>query len=237
MKYISKGPEPLFLTQFKKLQTAAGIPATYDTFGTKGNKASLNDKLRAEQHNICCYCQRRIDHYLGDKSTGAHNEHLNPQSLDPGDGSIDLDYNNIYACCISSQGMKKQSQHCGESKKNIIIEGSIAKPDCDLRFKYNLVGEILPAGEYLNWDKYLDNYNNLPKDIQLLVDEIKVLNLNCNSLVSERKKVIDSLVNWIKMESPDEIAARMEQIDSDSSYPIFYSMLKYFIERIFNSRA
>lgn len=235
MKYIGKEAEPTLLTQFKELQAAAGIPATYDTFGGKGNKAALNEILRSEQHDICCYCQRRIDHYLGDKDTGAHNEHLNPQSLDPGDGSIDLDYNNIYACCISSQGMKKQSQHCGESKKNIIIEGSIAKPDCEQRFKYNLIGEILPVGGYLNWSEYLVNYKQLPQDIQLLVDEIKVLNLNCNALVSERKKVLDSLVNWITIESPDEVANRLEQMDSDSSYPIFYSMLKYFIERIYNS--
>lgn len=237
MKYIIKGPEPLFLTQFKKLQTAAGIPATYETFGSKGNKASLNDILRAEQHDLCCYCQRRIDHYLGNKDTGAHNEHLNPQSLDPGDGSIDLDYNNIYACCIASKGMKKRSQHCGESKKDIIIEGSIAKPDCELRFKYNLVGEILPAGEYFNWSDYLDNYRILPKNIQLLVDEIKVLNLNCNSLVSERKKVIDTLANWIKTESRDKIATKLKQIDSASSLPIFYNMLKYFIEKFVDPRA
>lgn len=233
MKYISKGSEPTFLTQFKELQKAAGIPATYDTFGGKGNKAALNEILRAEQHYICCYCQRQIDHYLGDKDTGAHNEHLNPQNLDPGDGSIDLDYNNIYACCIVSQGMKKHSQHCGESKKNILIEGSITKLDCERRFRYNLVGEILPAGEYLNWNEYLVDYKNLPKEVQLLVDEIKTLNLNCNSLVSERKKVIDSLAQWIKIVSSDEIITWLKQIDNNPSYPIFYSMIKYFIELFF----
>lgn len=232
MNYISKGQEPSLLAWFKNAQAAAGIPATYDTFGGKGNKASLNDILRAEQRNICCYCQRRIEHYLGDKSTGAHNEHLIPQSLDPGDGSIDLDYNNIYACCISSQGMKQSSQHCGESKKNIEIEGSIAKPDCASRFKYNLIGEILPAGQYLTWDEYQRDYKNLPKNIQLLVDEIRILNLNYHALVSERKKVIDSLLSWRSQESPANIAAKWKQLESNTSYPVFYSMLKYLIETL-----
>ena len=234
MRYIVKGQEPGFLTEFKRLQESAGVHATYDTFGGKGNKANLNSILREEQRNICCYCQRRIDHYLGDKDTGAHNEHLNPQSLDPGDGSIDLDYNNIFACCIASQGLKRQSQHCGESKKNIIIRGSITEADCESRFKYNLVGEILPAGEYFSWAEYLEDYENLPKDIQRLTDEIRVLNLNCNSLVSERKKVIESLADWIKIESPDRIATRLVEIGSESSFPVFYSMVKYFIAIVFN---
>ena len=151
MRYISKVSEPDFLKEFKDIQRRAGLPATYDSFGGKGNKAALNDILRENQHNICCYCQRRIDHYLGEKNTGAHNEHLYPQDKDPGDGSVDLDFENIFACCIASKGLKKKSQHCGEAKGNQLILGSIRNPDCEIRFKYNLIGEVLPAGEYNVW--------------------------------------------------------------------------------------
>lgn len=230
MRYIPKGPEPDIVRDFKAIQQSAGLPATYENFH---DKRELNDILRAEQHNICCYCQRRIDHYQGNKDTGAHNEHLSPQCEDPGDGSVDLDNNNIFACCIVSKGLKKKSQHCGESKGNDLIVGSIKNPECQRLFKYNLIGEILPNGPYDGWDGYLSNYAQLPRGQQLIIDEIKILNLNCNSLVDERKKVIETIVCWAAVTPKENVISWLKTQVSLSEFPIFYSCIKYILENIF----
>lgn len=232
MRHISKGAEPQIISDFKAIQHSAGLPATYDAFGGKGNKAALNDILRAEQQNICCYCQQRIDHYLGEPETGAHNEHLYPQSKDPGDGSVDLDYTNIFACCIRSQGLKKKSQYCGESKGKQVICGSITDPHCEGRFKYNLIGEILPAGEYDIWEDYVSNYSRLGNEMQELVDEIRILNLNCNYLIEERKKVIDGVISWVQVASRQEIISWLDSVENQPSLPIFYNTIKYFLGQL-----
>lgn len=232
MRYIPKGPEPDIIRDFKATQQSAGLPATYDAFGVKGNKSALNDVLRAQQRNICCYCQRRIDHFQGDKNTGAHNEHLYPQSKDPGDGSIDLDHNNIYACCIASEGLKKKSQHCGEAKGNKVIVGSISDPQCEDRFKYNLIGEILPNGSFDDWKAYLSNYSQLPRSHQQIVDEIKILNLNCNSLITERRNVIDTIASWVSVTQSKDVMKWAETSEQNDELPIFYSTIKYILRMI-----
>lgn len=229
MRYIPKGEEPGMIKDFKAIQQLAGLPATYDVFR---DKSLLNHILRNEQRNICCYCQRRIDHYQGDKNTGAHNEHLYPQSKDTGDGSIDLEYKNIFACCIASKGKKKQSQHCGEAKGKNVIIGSITDTHCQDRFKYNLIGEILPNGSYDDWSEYVANYNQLSQDLKNLVDEIKVLNLNCNSLVEERKNVIEDIVLWVTNSKREEVIRKLQSWETSNEFPIFYSTLQYILRNV-----
>lgn len=226
MRYIPKGEEPDVIKDFKAIQQSAGLSATYSGFR---DKSLLNDILRNEQHNICCYCQRRIDHYQGNKITGAHNEHLYPQSKDPGDGSVDLEYKNIFACCIVSKGQKVKSQHCGEAKSEKVIIGSITDPQCQDRFKYNLIGEILPNGSYDDWEEYIANYNQLSQDLKNLVDEIKILNLNCNSLVEERKNVIEDIVRWATNTKREDVIRQLQSWETSREFPIFYNTLQYIL--------
>jgi uncharacterized protein (TIGR02646 family) len=227
MRYIPKGSEPDVIKDFKTIQQSAGLPATYNVFR---DKSLLNQILRHEQHNICCYCQRRIDHYQGNKSTGAHNEHLYPQSKDPGDGSVDLEYKNIFACCIVSKGQKEKSQHCGEAKGEKVIIGSITDSQCQDRFKYNLIGEILPNGPYNDWSEYIVNYNQLSQDQKKLVDEIKVLNLNCNSLVEERKNVIESIALWAADTTREDVIRQLKTWETANEFPIFYNTIQYILK-------
>lgn len=222
MRFIKKLNEPSFLVDFKTEQQKAGIRATYELFR---DKKLLNQVLREEQQEICCYCQQRIDHYQKPLNGGAHNEHLVPQESDPGDGSIDLDYNNIYACCITSQGMKSKLTHCGEHKKSSVIIGSIQNPNCEALFMYNLEGEILPSGEYFTWNDYLANYDILPQNLKDIVDEIKILNLNCNYLTSCRKQVVTDLAQWLLNSSPTDIYNKLSQLSEGKNLPAFYSMI------------
>lgn len=162
----------------------------------------------------------------------AHNEHLYPQSKDPGDGSVDLSYDNIFACCIASKGLKQKSQHCGESKGKKEIAGSIRHPQCQDRFKYNLIGEILPAGTYDDWNECLSNYARLSQEQRQIVDEIKILNLNCNSLVNERKNVIGTIVSWAIVTPKEDVIKWLESLETMDEFPIFYNTIKYILGNI-----
>lgn len=195
MRYIEKTIEPAFLTSYKEVQCAANLSVSYNN-GFR-EKSELNDVLRSEQHHICCYCQQKLTHFQGNKIGGAHNEHLIPQSTDPGDGSVELDYNNIYACCIDSEGQSKLQRHCGEAKRDSLIRGFITETNCSLFFKYNILGEILPNGSYDNWKDYVSNKLTLLGSVKDAYDTINILNLNCHQLVEDRKGDVYALLSII----------------------------------------
>ncbi len=219
MRYIQKNQEePDYLSSFKKAQRAAKMVPRYDDFR---DKKSLNDDLRKEQHQICCYCEREIRCFQGKDNQGSHNEHLVPQCLDKGDGAIDLDYGNIYACCNTTRCMPEKLQHCGAFKGHAKIDNFIQMRDCEKYFQYNQYGEILPQGPYIIWSDYVNNEARLQGMVKKAFNTIKALHLNVNSLVNQRKGQIR---NFMEMDhSPQKIQEYLEK----KAYPMFLSMLSY----------
>ncbi len=228
MRYIHKGQEPEFMTDFKRKQTEAELKATYENFR---DKRSLNEVLRAEQHHICCYCQQVLDHFQGEPKGGSHNEHLYPECEDPGDGSVDMDYTNIYACCIDSRGAEPRMRHCGDSKENKVIAGLIKNPACSGYFIYNVLGEILPNGEFDKWDDYLINKDHLVGMVRTAFQEICDLNLNCNSLVSERKLLTETLLKSLSQSSPIDVGNLMAAYESSAKFPGYIDMQLYYMRK------
>ncbi|MDM8335841.1 hypothetical protein [Mediterranea massiliensis] len=228
MRYIRKGSEPTCLTEFKKAQEEAGIQPLYANFR---EKEPLNNLLRAEQHHICCYCQQRLTHFQRDKEGGAHNEHLIPQEGAEGDTSKQLDYGNIYACCIDSRGMSANLQHCGESKHDRRIHGFIQQEDCTEYFKYNSLGEILPNGEYDTWEEYNRHQDTLSGNIKEAYREICTLNLNCPRLRNDRRGDFFALLSIIKDMSKEEIGHIMTTWNEEEYYLRFIDMLLYFMKK------
>ena len=228
MRYIKKLDEPNCIADYKAIQQQAGLSFRYSSFK---KKKILNAILRAEQHHICCYCQQKITCYQENKISGAHNEHLDPQAGDPGDGSIDLDYNNIYACCIASTGMSKLHQHCGEAKHHNYINGLIRRPICNTYFKYNLLGEILPNGEYSTWEEYDLHKTLLTGFVTEAYEEIKVLNLNCNKLKSDRRGDLDKIIHWINLSEKQDIEQKIIEFENSEYYERGIDMLLYFMKK------
>ncbi len=226
MRYIHKGAEPKYITEYKKSQLSGNLAANYANFR---EKRRLNDDLRMEQRHICCYCQQSLDHFQTPLTKGAHNEHLIPQQLDPGDGSIDMNYDNIYACCIDSRGMGKLQRHCGEAKGDCTLKGFIKDPNCRKYFKYNLLGEILPNGEYSKWSDYVDKESLLSDIVKDAYNEISILNLNCVYLVNERKKDIFAIVKSIISMSGKEISEHIKRIEQSDTLPRFADMQLYYM--------
>ena len=221
MRYIKKGKEPTFMTEWKDIQREAGLPLAYRDFR---DKSKLNEVLRFEQHGICCYCEKRINHFQGAKNKGAHNEHLVPEQGPNG-------VFNLYACCIESSGKAKPNTHCGEHKKDDVIYPFIQQEDCCSYFKYNVLGEILPNGEYSRWNDYLKYKNALDATTQDAVTAIETLNLNCSSLVCERRELLLILMTWANKNDAQTIRGKMLDYENRSLFPDFIDMRLYFMKK------
>lgn len=226
MRYIKKGEEPLSLKEWKLQQKNAGLPLAYRDFR---DKRGLNAALIKEQHGICCYCEKRLDHFQGQKERGAHNEHLVPESGPWGEFDKQMEYGNLYACCIESQGMPKNKTHCGEHKKDDVIYPFIQKENCVEYFRYNNLGEIIPNGDYPCWDDYLSHKSQLLGMVKEAVETIERLNLNCHSLVADRRICFDELMDWSIGKDKQAIKNKMQEFETNSVFPEFIDMRLYFM--------
>ena len=65
---------------------------------------------------------------------------------------------------------------------------------------------------------------------------IKVLNLNCVSLVEERKNCIDSLLKMYDSKSHQELLDIREKLISSVNYPSYLELRLQFLNRLIESR-
>lgn len=228
MRYIGKGNEPQSMREWKQMQQEAGLPLAYRDFR---DKQGLNAVLRFVQHGVCCYCQKCIDHFQQPKERGAHNEHLIPENGIHGVFAKQMDYDNLFACCIESQGMERKQTHCGEHKKENVIFPFIQVRDCQNFFRYNSLGEIIPNGKFSKWSDYLDNREELNGMVKEAVDAIDTLNLNCNALVSDRQTSFRVMMKWASGKDAKAIKHKMLDFESRHQFPDFIDMLQYFLQK------
>ena len=194
-------------------------------------KPRLNSDLREDQHHICCYCQQILTHFQGDKNGGSHNEHLIPENGPNANFALQLDYDNIFACCISSVGFQKQQQHCGEAKKAKSIRGVVQEINCSSLFKYNNLGEIIPNGDFDLYENYKINKANLPEDQCEVLNVIETLNLNCTYLVNERKKVQTTLIKVLNMVPKERVEQQIVAFEQEPHFRRFIDMLLYYMRQ------
>lgn len=228
MRYINKGEEPLFMKQWKEEQKRANLPLRYSDFR---DKSKLNEVLRTVQHGICCYCEKSIDHFQGNLESGAHNEHLIPESGPNGVLDKQMDFENIYACCIASKGKERKKTHCGEHKADQTIFPFIQDNECHNYFKYNVLGEITPNGKYVKWSEYEDNIATLTSIEKEATRTIKVLNLNCCTLVNERKENLLKMMQWAVTQNAESIRKKIEEFENREVYPQFVDLHLFFLRK------
>lgn len=238
MRYIEKQAEPEFHTRCVTHSQQHGDAPLYKNYS---QKKRLNDFLRTEQHNICCYCQRPIDHFYEPskggvgavKEKGSRNEHLYPKNDHPESIARQVDYHNLFACCVDSMGHKEYEKHlryCDVAKDNDIIPELIKEQECESYFRYTLEGEIIPNGDFKTWDEY-DKYTDaLPTKLDEARTCIRVLNLNCVTLKSDRKQCISTFVGFAKDKSAEELCTLKAKWLSSPSYPAYISILIQLID-------
>ncbi len=140
-------------------------------------KADLRVSLLQEQGYICCYCNRRIT------ARGMKIEHWKPRNLYP---SLQLEYANLLASCLGGEGNPRHLQHCDSHKGDtlITIHPADANHNCELLVKYTGDGEIFSDSPTIDHD--LD----------------KVLNLNLQTLMNNRRAVVDGMLAHLRQRRP-----------------------------------
>lgn len=162
MKYIDKGEEPHFFTEWK----------TNDKMCDHGNpkwdrlnsviKTNLKEVLIIEQGSICCYCGVQI------KTINCHIEHFRPKKKDKFP-QLQLEYNNLLCSC-QLEFQKKEPKHCGRAKGSWFEEALTISPldhNCESRFKFLENGSIQPFNK---------NDEGAKKTISKLALDIEKLN-------------------------------------------------------------
>lgn len=121
--------------------------------------------LRAEQHQLCCYCEQRAGAY------SSHIEHMVPRSVEP---NRTYDYTNMASSC---NGGTAANQHCGHLKGQDYDATRFASPHAPVTvqlFRYLLDGTVEPAED-------LDGNQWASADYM-----IRLLGLRCPSLRGRR---------------------------------------------------
>lgn len=228
MRYIQKSDtEPACLVEYKMECKELGVPEPllYTDFNRTGE---LRKVLAMEQHYVCCYCQRpvkafRIEHsypeHGGDEEKGK---------------SLQLEYSNLFASCIDSQGLSPQLQYCDVAKGNTLIREFIKEKECVGYFRYLSTGEVVPNGSYYTLKEY-EEAHDLSSDEKEALHVINVLNLNCSTLRAERKKCIDALLSILKKRSKEEWKEEINKWMDSETFPSFIELRLQFINKYLQS--
>lgn len=148
--------------------------ADYDNYP---DKDELREYLLTEQGYICCYCMQRIS------VDRMKIEHWKSQDEYP---QFQLDFNNLLGACEGGQGSPNHLQHCDTKKGNteITINPLDNHRNCEDLVRYRGNGEI-----------YSD-------DVTINNDLNQVLNLNMQTLVNNRKEVLELVIKDLKSQYP-----------------------------------
>lgn len=168
MKAITKGNEPISLTQHR-----ANQPACYDNLPKDDTRISL----LTEQGHICCYCMRRIPETR--KIPGSKIEHFLCQE---DHSHEELNYRNMLLACLGNEGSPKRLQTCDTRKGNLNLSQN---PSNNTRNIESLV-IYKPNGEIYSPD---DTFNT---------ELSTVLNLNVKQLKDNRRAIYETVQNRIR---------------------------------------
>lgn len=168
MKAITKGNEPLSLTQHR-----ANQPAFYENLPKDDTRVSL----LTEQGHICCYCMRRIPE--SGKTPGSKIEHFLCQDYHSHE---ELNYGNMLLACLGNEGSPKHLQTCDTKKRNLTLTHSPSNPARNIEdlIIYKSNGEIHSSDE------------NLMAELE------SVLNLNVNQLKENRRAIYETVRDRIR---------------------------------------
>lgn len=174
MKYIKKGASPRMYSQWCTA-VASTDKANWREVPAPEKQAVLA-ALLAEQGALCAYTMRRIE------NASAHVEHIKPQHLCRVDrAGSDLDYGNLVAC-YPREGMRPMERYGAPQKGGWWEKGgadfvSPLRPECESRFHFGLDGRVVAV-----------------RNGRAAVTTIQVLALNHESLIEDRKHVIEEVV-------------------------------------------
>lgn len=188
----------------------------FDNLKRDGSYDDLKQKLHEEQGYVCCYCCCRIPDSIHPKVV---TEHLKPKSVHK---ELVAEYTNLLRSCDGGEDQTGESKnrsvyplHCDKQKGDREIDVTPLDEDCESLFVYTIDGHI--------------------KGLSDMADQtIKILNLDCNTLVNRRKLAIASYIYESRRNGtilPDEdlkiIQSNLLKKDIEGKYdPFFFPVVK-----------
>lgn len=170
MKHIKKSTPPADYQNWYNTQKALGVNFNYSCF-LNPERRNLKEFMAEDQGYLCPYSMKRIG------KVDSHIEHIVPQTL----CSVgqDVDYLNLLACYPKpNTGKCKFGAHQKDHWWDAVLFVSPLHDSCELKFIFNLKGEIFPSG------------NNVAASNKT----IKELKLDEPSLTNDRKLAIDTFI-------------------------------------------
>ena len=162
MYEIDKQPQPNSLTLYKRQHDA-----TYDNLPSEV-KAETKNALLAEQGHVCAYCMARI------KFSKMRLEHWASQE---GNTELQLDYNNMLACCQGNEGQDKETHTCDKKKANLVLKYSPSNSEHRINSRVYYQGDGKIRSSEQDFDSQLNT----------------VLNLNESRLLSNRVAALEAI--------------------------------------------
>lgn len=195
MIFVLKQEDPDWFRAWKEGASPDWKP-TYSALDTS-TKTKLKTALIKEQGHVCCYCGGKIT------SEDSHIEHFRPQS-NPEYQYLSVEYKNLFASCIK-EAVKGGQLHCGHAKGDSFEEElciSPIDPGCEDHFKYSYHGDISPNS----------------KENSKATHMIELLKLNCASLQSRRRAVLQKVfsVAFIDSATEEELRALRDSYTKQS---------------------
>lgn len=194
MKFIQKTSPPDDYTNWCQGQEQIGVNFNYGSLQNP-QKRSLHTALLEDQGFICGYTMKRVDRQT------SHIEHIKPQHICEQEGpGIDLDYWNLIAA-YPREGMKSNCRYGAQFKdrwwgNNGDNFHSPVKIYCELKFIFNLDGEIFPT-------------DNQREDT---INTINVLKLDDPELTNDRKLAINAFIYEDQPLTPEQVNEAIDAI-------------------------
>lgn len=257
MKTIKKGNAPTSLSVYLSKYPHHSWNTTRHNKKNNGNIVIKECRKTCidEQGGICCYCECSLDR--PDIDAFCRVEHFHQKSDSSQSKNWDLDWQNMFASCNgktnqnSAQQMtltqaRNQYPHpenlsCDAHKNHKIqtgnlqiqCEGILVNP-LDLPpfpnlFKISLSGRLLPNCKTCS--QVTIPRNNFPTTQELIQNSIDLLNLNCDRLCHERKRVLHFIDKYIEKgrlngKKPEEVYLSLIQLFFHKRWPEYFTTIR-----------
>lgn len=221
MRYIQKSQEPRILTNFKNVKYPKFRPS-FDNIPPQVLKG-LIEALLQDQGYLCCYTMDEIT------PETAELVHFYPYKYFEG---YDLDYENMYVAMRQPESLPPKYRVGQACKGEAVIPNYLSDIRCSNYFRYNTLGEMLPAGTFRTVKKCRDNFRRLTPEQQTVFCTIELLNLNAEQLKQQRKTILTQVTNAARKMTKGQIKQvllAMQQKDKEGKYRRFCDVMIYYL--------
>ncbi|NJL12047.1 MAG: hypothetical protein HC913_02920 [Microscillaceae bacterium] len=201
MRFISKSPEPVSLTKIRELKQLRFKPRFQNLPPNVLN--DILQQLLQDQGHLCCYTMDEIT------AETAVLVHLHPIDFYP---DRELDYRNMYLALQQAPNLPPEYRVGYMSKEEAVIPDYLSDVRCHSFFRYNTLGEIVPAGTFRTIKKCRDNFRRLSPAQQLVFCTIEVLNLNAEHLKHQRRQVYAEVLKGVQKVGKSQIPQIVEKL-------------------------